>query len=156
MCSLFYLLLSLKKETTLLLMLSVINKLSTLTVPSMINFFFTNINLSNMTKLTLLDSLLQEVTVTEIQIATCLIRPSLHCLIHFSKRCVSCRSPVLSSLRLGRQGTHLEHPTHPSHPHKLSNAKEGLYWITHPCPWLNNSAEIVHSPSVKERKMSKI
>ena len=89
MCSLFYLLLSLKKETTLLLMLSVINKLSTLTVPSMINFFFTNINLSNTTKLTLLDSLLQEVTVTEIQIATCLIRPSLHCLIHFSKRCVS-------------------------------------------------------------------
>ena len=42
------------------------------------------------------------------------------------------------------------------HPHKLSNAKEGLYWVTHPCPWLNNSAEIVHSPSVKERKMSKI
>ena len=25
-----------------------------------------------------------------------------------------------------------------------------------PCPGLNNSAEIVHSPSVKERKMSKI
>ena len=89
MCSLFNLLLSLKKETTLLFMLSVINKLSTLTAPSMIDFFFTNINLSNMTKLTLLDSLLQEVTVTEIQIATCLIRPSLHCLIHFSKRCVS-------------------------------------------------------------------
>ena len=42
------------------------------------------------------------------------------------------------------------------HPHKLSEAKEGLYWITHPCPWLNNSAEIVHSPSFKERKMSKI
>ena len=34
MCSLFNLLLSLKKETTLLLMLSVINKLSTLTVSS--------------------------------------------------------------------------------------------------------------------------
>ena len=97
-------------------MLSVINKLSTLTAPSMIDFFFTNINLSNMTKLTLLDSLLQEVTVTEIQIATCLIRPSLHCLIHFSKRCVSCRSPVLSSLRLGRQGTQLEHPTHTNSP----------------------------------------
>ena len=64
MCSLFNLLLSLKKETTLLLMLSVINKLSTLTAPSMIDFFFTNINLSNMNKLTLLDSLLQEVTVT--------------------------------------------------------------------------------------------
>ena len=63
MCSLFYLLLSLKKETTLLLMLSVINKLSTLTVPSMINFFFTNINLSNTTKLTLLDSFLQEVCI---------------------------------------------------------------------------------------------
>ena len=60
MCSLFYLLLSLKKETTLLLMLSVINKLSTLTAPSMIDFF--------------------------LQISTCLIRPSLHCLIHFSKR----------------------------------------------------------------------
>ena len=64
MCSLFNLLLSLKKETTLLFMLSVINKLSTLTAPSMIDFFFTNINLSNTTKLTLLDSLLQEVTVT--------------------------------------------------------------------------------------------
>ena len=86
MCSLFYLLLSLKKETTLLLMLSVINKLSTLTAPSMINFFFTNINLSNTTKHKLLDSLLQEVTV---QIAACLIRPSLHCLIHFYERCVS-------------------------------------------------------------------
>ena len=84
MCRLFDLLLSFKKETTLLFMLSVINKLSTLTAPSMINFF-----LSNMTKLTLLDSLFQEVTVTEIQIANCLIRPSLHCLIHFSKRCVS-------------------------------------------------------------------
>ena len=60
MCSLFNLLLSLKKETTLLFMLSVINKLSTLTAPSMIDFFF--------------------------QISTCLIRPSLHCLIHFSKR----------------------------------------------------------------------
>ena len=51
----------------------------------MIDFFFTNINLSNTTKLTLLDSLLQEVTVTEIQIATCLIQPSFYCLIHFSK-----------------------------------------------------------------------
>ena len=60
-------------------------------------------------------------------------------------------SPV--QFRLGRQGTQLEHPTPPT-PHKLSKAKEGLYWITHPCPWLNNSAEIVHSLSFKERKMS--
>ena len=60
MCSLFDLLHSLKNETTLLLMLSVINKLSTVTAPSIINFF--------------------------LQISTCLIRPSLHCLIHFSKR----------------------------------------------------------------------
>ena len=52
----------------------------------------------------------------EYKIATCLIWPSLHCLIHFSKRCVSCRSPVLSSLRLGRQGTQLEHPTHTNSP----------------------------------------
>ena len=83
---------------------------------------------------TLLDSLLQEVTVTEIQIATCLIRPSLHCLIHFSKRCVSCRSPVLSSLRLGRQGTQLEHPTHTNSP-KLKKDYTGshihaLGWTT--------------------------
>ena len=33
----------------------------------MIDFFFTNINLSNTTKLTLLDSLLQEVNVTKKQ-----------------------------------------------------------------------------------------
>ena len=26
-----------------------------------------------------------------------------------------CRSPVQSRLRLGRQGTQLEHPTHPTH-----------------------------------------
>ena len=32
-------------------------------------------NLSNMTKLTLLDSLLKEVRVTEMYVATCLIRP---------------------------------------------------------------------------------
>ena len=70
-------------------------------------------DLSNATKLTLLDSLLREVAVTEIQIATCLKQPSLHYLIHFSKRCVSCRSPVLSSLGLGRQGNQLEHPTPP-------------------------------------------
>ena len=72
MCSLFYLLLSLKKETTLLLMLSVINKLSTLTVSSMINFFFKNLN--------------------------CLIRPSLYCLIHFYKRiCTTLISTVVES-----------------------------------------------------------
>ena len=49
-------------------------------------FQIINLKLSNMIKLTLLDSLLQEITVTEIPIATYLIRPSLHCLIHFSKR----------------------------------------------------------------------
>ena len=86
MSSLFNLLLSFKKESNLLLILSVINKLSTLSAPSMIEFFFTNFNLSNTTKHILLDSLLQEVRVTEIQIATCLIRLSLNCLIHFSKR----------------------------------------------------------------------
>ena len=115
-------------------MLSVINKLSTLTAPSMINFFFTNINLSNTTKLTLLDSLLQEVTVTEIQIAICLIRPSFHCLIHFSMRCVSCRSPVLSSIKLRRKGTQSEHPTHTNSP-KLKKDYTGsqihaLNWTT--------------------------
>ena len=26
-------------------------------------------------------------------------------------------------------------------------SQTGLYWTTLPCPWLNNSAEIVHSPS---------
>ena len=86
MSSLFNLLLSFEKESTLLLIASVINKLSTLSAPSMIDFFFTNFNLSNTTKHILLDSLLQEVRVTEIQIATCLIRLSLCCLIHFSKR----------------------------------------------------------------------
>ena len=45
-----------------------------------------NIKLSNTTKLILLDSLLQEVTEGEIRITTCLIRPSLYCLIHLSKR----------------------------------------------------------------------
>ena len=45
-----------------------------------------NINLSNKTKLTLLDSLLQEVTTGEIQVATSLIWPSLYFLIHFSRR----------------------------------------------------------------------
>ena len=40
MCSLFNLLLYLKKETTLLFMLSVINNLSTLIAPSMIHFLF--------------------------------------------------------------------------------------------------------------------
>ena len=43
-------------------------------------FEIINLNLSNTTKLILLDSLLQEVTMVEIQIATCLIRPSLYCL----------------------------------------------------------------------------
>ena len=42
-------------------------------------------NLSNTTKLILLESLLQEVMTRETQLATCLIRPSLYCLIHFSK-----------------------------------------------------------------------
>ena len=46
----------------------------------------TNSNLSNTTKFILLDSLLEEVTAQEIQIATCLIRISLYCLIHFFKR----------------------------------------------------------------------
>ena len=48
-------------------------------------FEIVNINFSNTTKLLLLDSLLQEVTIEEIQIATCLIWQSLFCLIHFSK-----------------------------------------------------------------------
>ena len=38
-----------------------------------------------MTSIILLDKLLQEVTTQEIQIATCIIRQSLYCLIHFSK-----------------------------------------------------------------------
>ena len=66
MSSLFNLLLSFEKESTLLLIASVINKLSTLSAPSMIDFFFTNFNLSNTTKHILLDSLLQEARVTEI------------------------------------------------------------------------------------------
>ena len=41
--------------------------------------------LSNTTKLTLLDSLLQEDSVTKVHLATCLIRPSLHCLNHYVK-----------------------------------------------------------------------
>ena len=114
MCKYFDLLLYFKQESILLLILSVFNKLSTLSAPSTINFFLQistcliwpnwyclihfskrlrllhpNSNLSNMTKLILLDSLLQEVRVTGIQIATWLIWPSLYCLIHFSERCVS-------------------------------------------------------------------
>ena len=82
----------------------------------------------------MLDSLLQEVTVTEIQIAICLIRPSFHCLIHFSMRCVSCRSPVLSSIKLRRKGTQSEHPTHTNSP-KLKKDYTGsqidaLNWTT--------------------------
>ena len=42
--------------------------------------------LSNTTKLILLDSILQKVTTGEIQIANCLIGPSLYFLIHFTKR----------------------------------------------------------------------
>ena len=60
MCSFNNLVLYFKKESTLLLIASVINKLSTLSAPSMIDFFP--------------------------QISTCLIRPSIYCLIHFSKR----------------------------------------------------------------------
>ena len=113
-CKFLNILLYFKQESILLLILSVLNKLSTLSAPSTINFFLQistcliwpnwyclihfskrlrllhpNSNLSNMTKLILLDSLLQEVRVTGIQIATWLIWPSLYCLIHFSKRCVS-------------------------------------------------------------------
>ena len=44
-----------------------------------------NSNLSNTTKLTLHDLLLQEFTAEKFQIATCLIWPSLYCLIHFYK-----------------------------------------------------------------------
>ena len=89
MCSLYDLPLSLKKRNQFTT--HVTCNYQTFNFNSAIydRLFFTNINLSNTTKLTLLDSLLQEVTVTEIQIATCLIRPSLHCLIHFYKRCVS-------------------------------------------------------------------
>ena len=47
---------------------------------------FANINLSYMAKFILLDSLLQEVTTGEIQIATSLRGPSLYFLIFFSKR----------------------------------------------------------------------
>ena len=69
-----------------------------------------------------------------IKLNRCLIRPSLNCLIHFYKRCVPCRSPVLSSLRLGRQGTQLEHPTHTNSP-KLKKDYTGshihaLGWTT--------------------------
>ena len=73
----------------------------------------------------------------------------------FLSICILFRSPVLSSLDWGDKVLSWNTPPHPNHPHKLSKAKEGLYCITHPCPWLNNSAEIVHSPSFKERKMSK-
>ena len=114
MCRYFDLLLYSKQDSILLLILSVFNKLSTLSAPSTINLFLQistcliwpnwycsihlskrlwllhpNCNLSNMTKLIFLDSLLQEVRVTGIQIKTWLIWPSLYCLIYFSKRCVS-------------------------------------------------------------------
>ena len=36
------------------------------------------------------------------------------------------------------------------------NSQSGLYWSTLPCPWLNNSTEIVHSLSFKERQMPDI
>ena len=52
----------------------------------MIDSFFTNINLPNTTKPTLLDSLLQEFTAGEIQTATCPIQLSLYFLIQLSKR----------------------------------------------------------------------
>ena len=43
-----------------------------------------------------------------------------------------------------------------SHPwHVFMYSQIGLYWSTLPCPWLNISAEIVHSTSFKERKMPK-
>ena len=102
MCKYFDLLLYFKQESILLLILSVFNKLSTLSAPSTINFFLQistcliwpnwyclihfskrlrllhpNSNLSNMTKLILLDSLLQEVRETGIQIATWLIWPNI-------------------------------------------------------------------------------
>ena len=35
-------------------------------------------------------------------------------------------------------------------------SQTGLYWSTLPYPWLNNSAEIVRSPSFKERQMPEI
>ena len=44
-------------------------------------FEITNSNLSNTTRFTLLDSLLQKVTTREIQIETCLIQQSLFCLV---------------------------------------------------------------------------
>ena len=101
----------LKKGSILLLILSVFNKLSTLSVPSMIVFFFLEIStclfrpslyclvhfstrlqdlnskrkLVYMTMLILLDSVLQEVRATEIQIGTCVIWPSLYCLIGILK-----------------------------------------------------------------------
>ena len=121
MCKYFDLLLYFKQESILLLILSVFNKLSTLSAPSTINFFLQistcliwpnwyclihfskrlrllhpNSNLSNMTKLILLDSLLQEVRVTGIQIVTWLIWPSLHWLIHFCGRCVSSDNSLFS------------------------------------------------------------
>ena len=61
----------------------------------------------------------------------------------FPNHTVCCVLPQLTSHR-GR---------HPWHVCRYSQT--GLYWSTHPCPWLNISAEIVHSPSFKERKMSK-
>ena len=48
-------------------------------------FEIINLNLSNSTKLIVFDSLLHDIKATEIQIATCLIRPRLYWLIHFSK-----------------------------------------------------------------------
>ena len=39
-----------------------------------------------MTKLILIDSIFQEFKVEELQMATCLMRPSIYCLIQFSKR----------------------------------------------------------------------
>ena len=104
----------LNKKNILLFILSVFNRLSTLSVPYTINFFLQlstcliwpskyclihlskrlrllnpNSNLWNMTELILLDSLFQEVRVTGIKIVTWLIWPSLHWLIHFCRRCVS-------------------------------------------------------------------
>ena len=49
-------------------------------------FEISSIDFSNMSKLILLDSLLQEVTTAELPMANSLMRPSLYCLIHFYKR----------------------------------------------------------------------
>ena len=100
MCKYFDLLLYFKQKSILLLILSVFSKLSFLLAPSVINLFFNEFNLSNTTKLILLDSLLQEVTETESQIAFCLIRPSLHCLIHFSKRLMWLKSNLSNTTKL--------------------------------------------------------